>query len=30
MEWAKRIPTACRGGGGCIEIRPVDDLPKRP
>jgi hypothetical protein len=29
MEWAKRIPTACRGGGGCIEIRPVDDLPKR-
>jgi hypothetical protein len=30
MEWAKRIPTACRGGGGCIEIRPLDDLPKRP
>jgi hypothetical protein len=29
MEWAKRIPTACRGGSGCIEIRPMDDLPKR-
>ena len=29
MEWAKRIPTACRGRGGCIEIRPIDDLPKR-
>ena len=27
MAWAARIPTGCRGGGGCIEIRPVDDLP---
>jgi hypothetical protein len=29
MEWAARIPTTCRGGSGCIEIRPVDDLPRR-
>jgi hypothetical protein len=27
IEWAKKIPTECRGEGGCIEIRPVDDLP---
>jgi hypothetical protein len=29
IEWGKRIPTICRGDEGCIEIRPVDDLPKR-
>ena len=29
IEWGKRIPTMCRGGEGCIEIRPIDDLPKR-
>jgi hypothetical protein len=28
IEWGKRIPTRCRGEAGCIEIRPVDDLPK--
>ena len=28
IEWGKRIPTVCRGREGCIEIRPVDDLPK--
>jgi hypothetical protein len=26
IEWAKRIPTACKGSSGCIEIRPVADL----
>lgn len=30
IEWAKRIPSCCKGGGGCIEIRPVADLPRRP
>ncbi len=30
IEWAKRIPTGCKGGSGCIEIRPVADLPYRP
>jgi hypothetical protein len=29
IEWAKRIPTSCKGGEGCIEIRPIADL-KRP
>ena len=23
IEWAARIPTACQGGHGCIEIRPM-------
>src|SRR5579862_1655617 len=23
IEWAKKIPTACQGAGGCIEIRPM-------
>ena len=30
IEWGKRIPTLCKGREGCIEIRPVDDLPKLP
>ncbi|HEY2384623.1 MAG TPA: YciI family protein [Terriglobia bacterium] len=30
IEWGKRIPTVCKGREGCIEIRPVDDLPKLP
>ncbi len=29
IEWAKRIPTKCKGADGCIEIRPVADLPRR-
>jgi hypothetical protein len=28
IEWAKRIPTTCKGAAGCIEIRPVADLPR--
>jgi hypothetical protein len=28
IEWAKRIPSGCRGGEGCIEIRPVAPLKK--
>jgi len=27
IEWAARIPTACKGGDGCIEIRPLPGLP---
>jgi hypothetical protein len=27
IEWAARIPTACRGRSGCIEIRPMPGLP---
>lgn len=29
IEWARKIPTSCRGGEGCVEIRPVADIPKR-
>jgi hypothetical protein len=29
IEWAAKIPTACRGGEGCIEIRPLPGLPER-
>ena len=30
IEWAKRIPTGCKGAQGCIEIRPIHELPRRP
>ncbi len=30
IEWAARIPTACKGGEGCVEIRPLPGIPKRP
>ena len=29
IAWGAKIPTACKGGGGCIEIRPIADLPLR-
>ena len=29
ISWAAKIPTACRGGEGCIEIRPMADIPPR-
>jgi len=29
VAWAAKIPTACRGGSGCIEIRPMMALPAR-
>jgi hypothetical protein len=29
IEWAAKIPTACQGGSGCIEIRPLGELPAR-
>jgi hypothetical protein len=28
IEWAKRIPSSCRGDAGCIEIRPIAELQK--
>ncbi len=28
LEWAARIPTTCKGGEGCIEIRPMPGLPR--
>ncbi|HEX4750316.1 MAG TPA: YciI family protein [Bryobacteraceae bacterium] len=29
MDWAAKIPTLCKGGAGCIEIRPIQELPSR-
>jgi hypothetical protein len=29
IAWAAKIPTACRGSEGCIEIRPIADIPPR-
>jgi hypothetical protein len=28
IEWAAKIPTACKGGDGCIEIRPIEAIPQ--
>src|SRR5579872_3277771 len=28
IEWAQKIPTGCKGDEGCIEIRPVVEIPK--
>jgi len=30
IEWAAKIPTGCKGGEGCIEIRPIAAIPPRP
>ncbi|MBV9268049.1 MAG: YciI family protein [Acidobacteriaceae bacterium] len=30
IEWAKRMPTGCKGEPGGVEIRPVADLPRVP
>ncbi len=30
IGWASRIPSSCKGMDGCIEIRPVAELPRRP
>jgi hypothetical protein len=29
IGWASKIPTSCKGGPGCIEIRPMPALPKK-
>lgn len=26
LEWAAKIPTACAGGTGCVEVRPIRSL----
>jgi len=28
IEWAAKIPTACAGGTGCVEVRPIRAIPK--
>ena len=30
ITWAARIPTACQGVAGCVEIRPMAGVPPRP
>jgi len=30
IEWAAKIPTACRAHEGCVEIRPMPGIPARP
>ncbi len=30
IEWASKIPSSCKGRGGCIEIRPLPGLPALP
>jgi hypothetical protein len=27
LAWAAKIPTACAGGGGCVEVRPLREFP---
>jgi len=29
LEWAAKIPTACGGAVGCVEVRPLRPLPTR-
>ena len=29
LSWAAKIPTACAGAAGCIEIRPIREFPSR-
>jgi hypothetical protein len=29
IAWAAKIPTACKGGEGCIEVRPIPEIPPR-
>lgn len=27
ISWAAKIPTSCKGGKGCVEIRPIGEIP---
>ena len=29
ISWAAKIPTSCKGGSGCVEIRPIMEIPQR-
>jgi hypothetical protein len=28
VEWASKIPSACGGGSGCVEVRPIHEIRK--
>jgi len=30
LEWAAKIPSACGGASGCIEVRPIRQVPSAP
>ena len=30
LEWAAKIPSACGGATGCIEVRPIRQIPSAP
>ena len=30
LEWAAKIPTACAGGSGCVEVRPIREFSSMP
>ncbi len=30
LEWAAKIPTACGGGAGCVEVRPIRGFSSMP
>lgn len=30
LEWAAKIPSACGGATGCIEVRPIRQIPSPP
>ena len=29
LAWAAKIPTACAGAAGCVEVRPLREFPQR-
>ncbi|HLI35406.1 MAG TPA: YciI family protein [Terriglobia bacterium] len=29
LEWAARMPLSCGGGTGCVEVRPIREMPLR-
>ena len=29
LAWAAKIPTACAGAAGCVEVRPIREFPQR-
>lgn len=30
IEWAAKIPTACQGAAGCVEVRPIREMMTMP
>lgn len=30
IDWARKIPSGCNGKDGCVEIRPIREIPTKP